>query len=372
MWEIAQSLFQHPELAGEEIFAHELLTKTLVEKGFEIESGVAGLPTAFVAKRKGGKTGPNIAIIAEYDALPKIGHACGHNLIAAMSLGAAMGLSDLMKDFPGSLYIMGTPGEEKGIGKIAMIKAGLFDSIDAAMIVHPRNANLTGRIFTAVEIFEVSFFGKASHSGSAPEKGINALDACINMFNGLAALKKHLRDDARINGIILEGGTAPNIIPDFAKVSLCVRANETDDLNEIMEKIEQCVRGAALMVGVRYEITSGIRINSMQHNHTLIQAYKENCTCLGIICQPIPSKGGGSTDMGNLSQVVPCIHPFIKIGASDLQLHTDAFAEAASSEIAKAGMLTGAKALAMTAIDLFHNQDLMHAIKEEFLTQNSK
>ncbi len=366
LWEMAQSLFQHPELAGEEVFASELLIKSLSEGGFTVESSVAGLPTAFEAERKGAKAGPNIALIAEYDALPKLGHACGHNLIAAMSLGAAIGLSTLMNELPGTLYVMGTPGEERGIGKIAMINAGVFDPIDAALMIHPRNENLSGRIFTAVEMIEYTFLGKASHSGSAPEHGINALDACIQLFNSAAALKKHLRDDARINGIITEGGDAANIIPDLAKAEFCIRANDTAYLQEIEEKLNRCAEGSALAAGAKYEIKSDMRLESMRHNQTLMQVFKENGSHLGLDFKPIPATGGGSTDMGNLSQVVPSIHPFIKIGPSDLELHTPAFAEAAASETAKEAMLRGAKALALTAIDLFTNEALLHSIKSEF------
>ncbi len=365
--EISLQIYSHPEVGYEEWFASQLLTARLERAGFGVQRGLAGLETAFVANRLGRAPGPKVAILAEYDALPGLGHACGHNLIAAAALGAALGLDTIMDDIDGSMMVVGGPAEEKVGGKIPLVESGLFEGAAAAMMVHPRGDTQLGRVFLATTNLELTFHGRSSHAASAPDKGINALDACIATFNGTNALKKHLRDDTRLHGVILEGGTAANIVPERARAVFSVRARDRIYLESVIAKVKTCAEAGALMAGATVDIAAMPVCAEMNFNRTLGEAFAKNAVALGHTVLPLDTvTGGGSTDMGNVSQVIPAIHPFIKIGHPGLTPHTREFQEAACTDSAHQGMLDGAKMLAMTAIDLWTDAGLLHRVQEEF------
>ncbi len=365
--EISLDIYSNPEIGYEERTAAQLLSNRVERAGFMVERGVAGMETAFVGTFQGRARGPKLAILAEYDALPGLGHACGHNLIAIAALGAGLGLRAVMDSIDGTLMVVGSPAEEKVGGKVRMAEAGLFENVAAAMMVHPRGETQLGRVFTATTNITMVFHGKSSHAAAAPDHGINALDACIATFNGTNALKKHLRDDVRLHGVILDGGTAANIVPDLARAVFSVRARDRTYLEGLIPRVVACAEAGAMMAGCTVEISVADICAEMNFNRTLSEAFGRNAAELGHNVLPInTTDGGGSTDMGNVSQVVPAIHPFVKIGDSSLTPHTIEFREAARSEEAHNCALDGAKMLAMTAIDCWTDRDLLHRVQEEF------
>ncbi len=366
---LSQDIYANPELKFEEYKAARWLADALTKAGFCVKLGVAELDTALIATHPKISDGPTIAILAEYDALPGLGHACGHNLMAGASLGACLALGEIKADLPGKLVFFGTPAEEGGGGKVVMVQAGLFDDIDAAMIFHPSNQTTVTRGSLAITEVEIAFTGKPAHSSSAPEKGINALDAVIQTFNGINALRQHIKDGSRIHGIITNGGSKPNIVPEYAAALFYVRARETDYRDELLEKLHSCAQGAALATGAKLSWSKiGHEYKAMKENHTFSAVFKANLERLGIEVGP-PSGGLGSTDMGDVSHVVPAIHPYIAICSEEVVGHSHEFAEAAGSERGYDIMIIAAKALAMTAIDLFIDSDLMRRIKAEHEAQ---
>ncbi len=372
--EISDEIHRNPELALKEVIAAKLLADELKKAGFEVEHGVAGMDTAIVAVHPEQSKGPTIAILAEYDALPEIGHACGHNLIGAAALGASLALGSMKKDLPGKLVFMGTPAEEDIGGKITMVEAGLFKDIDAAMMFHPSAGyTMTGRKGLALTEVKIEFYGKSSHASGSPEKGINALDAVIQTFNGINALRQHIKSDARIHGVITHGGVKPNIVPEFASADFYVRALTDEYRDELVKKLESCAEGAASATGatLKYEVGSP-SYQSRLMNETMGDAFEKNLIALGEPIVPLPEgSGAGSSDIGNVSQVVPAIHPYISICDNSIAGHSQEFTKASASKQGHAGMLTAAKALAMTAIDLFTDSDKMTQVKEEFQSKSN-
>jgi amidohydrolase len=363
---ISRKIYEHPELKFEEYQASRWLAEALKEGGFSVELGVAGLKTAIRAVHPAVSKGPAVAIIGEYDALPDLGHACGHNLIAGAALGACLGLAPFKEEIPGRLLFLGTPAEEGGGGKVIMVEARVFDDVDVAMMFHPAPYTVVDRGSLAVTEVEITFQGKAAHASSAPWEGINALDAVIQTFNGLNALRQHLRDGARIHGIITDGGTAPNIVPESASALFYVRAAQNDYRDELVEKLRRCAEGAALATGATLSFKkAGHEYKAMRTNHHLAQAFARNLESLG---EPLDRVEGGlgSTDMGDVSQVVPSIHAYIRICPAGVAFHSREFAAAAASERGFEAMLKAAKALAMTAIDVATDSKLLQEIEEEF------
>lgn len=362
---LSKDIHAAPELKFEEHKASRWLADALTTEGFHVELGAAGLDTALIATHPEISDGPTIAILGEYDALPELGHACGHNLIAGASLGACLALGKVKADLPGKLIFFGTPAEEGGGGKVIMVQAGLFDDIDAAMIFHPSNRTMVTRGSLAITEVEIAFTGRPAHASGSPEKGINALDAVIQTFNGINALRQHIKDGSRIHGIITNGGSKPNIVPEHAAALFYVRAQETGYRDELLEKLHSCAQGAALATGAELSLSKiGHEYKAMKENHTFAAAFKKNLEMLGIEVGP-PSGGLGSTDMGDVSHIVPAIHPYIAICSEEIVGHSHEFAEAAGSERGYDVMISAAKALAMTAIDLFIDSDLMRRIKAE-------
>lgn len=366
---VSRFLHQHPELAYEERESARYLTSLLKTHGFDVTEGVGGLPTAFVARTGVEHPSVTVAFLAEYDALPSLGHACGHNLIAAGSVGAALALQPLLPALGGQVLVVGCPAEEKGGGKIALVKAGLFADVDAALLVHPSNRTEIFKSALAMRALHIEFFGKASHAAAAPHLGINALDAMVLAFTNLNALRQQIRDDARIHGIITDGGRAPNIIPDYTAARFCIRSLDLDHLRDLHGRVVACIEAAAKATGATVTIhDEGEEYHPMRCNRALGTLFRANLEALGERVEQTPEDQDlGSTDVGNVSQVVPTIHPTIALTDQlDIVCHSSAFAEAAGGPTGDKATLLAAKALAMTAVDLFTDPAARRQIQEEF------
>jgi amidohydrolase len=371
---ISRTIHNDPELAYKEYRASALLTSKLEEMGYQLERSVVGIDTAFIA-RSTNQPKPVIAILAEFDALAEIGHACGHNLIATAALGAAWALSEVIDRLPGQVAIYGTPAEEGGGGKVVMVNRGAFKGVDAALMFHPSTKNMTTRGSLASTRLEISFRGKASHSAAHPELGINALDAVIQTYNNVNALRQHLRSDARIHGIITNGGQAVNIVPDFASAAFSVRAADRKYADEVLEKFRKCAEAAALATGATLEFTihEHTRYDNMVANTVMAEIFARKLEKLGLeVSEPAENEPMGSTDMGNVSQVVPAIHPYLAIAPEGVSGHSIAFREASYSDEGQRGMLNAARAMALTALELLAKPELLTAARKEFEEQASR
>ncbi len=365
--DLSERIHRHPETKFEEYQASQWLSETAEAAGFRVEKPIGGLETAFRASYSGEGEGPIAAFLAEYDALPKLGHACGHNLIATASLGAALGLQAVMDKLPGSVQLIGTPGEEGGGGKVIMAEAGVFDDVDVAMMFHPSGKTVLWKHALARRKLLIEFFGKSAHAAASPEKGINALDATIQTFQNINALRQHIEESSRLHGIITHGGDAPNIVPDYSASLFYIRAREDDYCDELLEKVKNCAHGASIATGARVEMEMQGAYKSLRTNMPLAQTFKANLEALGWDFDEIdPSKGIGSTDMANVSHVTAAIHPYLSIGPKDLVGHSTEFAEAAASEKGQQAMIAAAKALASTAVDVLLRPSLLAAIRAEF------
>jgi len=363
--QLSLNIHDNPELGFKEEKASAWLTGYLEDNEFHVERGIAGVATAFQATY--GQGGPRIALLAEYDALPKIGHGCGHNIIAASAVGAAVGSKPIIDQLGGSIVALGTPAEENFGGKINMVQAGVFNAIDMAMMVHPGVKNLITELALACTGVEVEFFGKPAHASAEPHKGINALEAMILAFNSINSLRQHIKEEARIHGIITDGGEAPNIVPAHSAAEFYIRAPDNEYLDELKSKVSNCLLGASTASGARLECRwDDTAFDSMKNNETLAELFKQNLESLGRnVVAFKPEFGLGSTDMGNVSQVVPSIHPTIAIASPDVLGHTPEFAAAAASEAGHEGLMDAAKAMAMTIVDILQ-PGMLDKIKQEF------
>ena len=367
--ELSLKIHSNPELAFQEVRAATWLTEYLAENGFSVERGICELPTAFRASYGRGK--PIIAVLAEYDALPEVGHACGHNLIAAAAVGAGVASRLAVDSFGGSILVIGTPGEELYGGKVIMAERGAFDNVDMAMITHPGVVNATAIQALACQTLEVEFSGKEAHAAARPEAGVNALEAMILSFNGINSLRQHIKERARIHGIITDGGEAPNIVPGHSAGSFIVRAEDDSYLDEVKEKVINCFTGAAMATGARLEYRWGeARYAPMLNNMALAGLFRRNLQSLGRRVLLNDSSGFGSTDMGNVSQLMPAIHAMVAIAPPEVLIHSPQFAVTAASEAGIRGLLDAAKALAMTVADLLVSPDTVVKIKQEFRRGN--
>ncbi len=345
--------------------ASSWLVESLAGAGFQVERPMAGLPTAFRARHPARSKGPALAILAEYDALPDLGHACGHSLIAAIAVGAAEGLAPYKANLPGQLVVLGCPAEEAGGGKVLMIREGMFRGLDAALMVHPGSHTYVDQEFLSVCEIDISFRGKAAHASSDPEQGINALDAVIQTFNALNALRQHVRDGARLHGIITDGGTKPNIVPEHAAARFYVRAASAEYRDELTEKLRRCAEGAALATGAELMFKrTGHEYKSMRVNRALAAAFRRHLEALGYPVET-PSGGMASTDMGDVSWEVPAIHPQIRITGQPIPLHSREFAAAACSGAAREAIVAASKAVAGVCLDLWLDAALFHRVCQE-------
>jgi amidohydrolase len=369
--ELSHRIHAAPELAFQEEKAHAWLTDFLEAKGCRVERGVGGLPTAFSATIPGNGPGPTIAIMAEYDALPGIGHACGHNVIAAAGVGAGAALALSRLPFTGQVRVIGTPAEEGGAGKVKLMEAGVFRGVDAAMMIHPRCGTRIWRPSLGIIKVKVEFFGKAAHASSWPWRGINALNAVIQLFVGLDAMRQQLRPDARIHGIITHGGAQPNIIPEYTAAEFYLRSLSREYLSELLRRFEGCAQAAATATGATVRVTADPIVHEpMKPNAPMAELFRKNLERIGVGEEPDePEAGYGSTDCGNVSQAIPTIHPYIRISPDGIPAHSREFAEWARSPLARAGLVAGAKALAMTALDLLASPAALEAARQEFAGQ---
>lgn len=362
---LARRIHATPEVAFQEVQSSQWLGDALERHGFAIRHGVADLPTAFRAEVGGMGPGPAVAFLAEYDALPEIGHACGHNLICTAALGAGIGLAAAASRVPGKVVVLGTPAEEGGGGKVLMLQRGAFAGIDAAMMFHPASYTLTTRSSLASWRLKVKYLGRASHAAAAPEEGVNALDALIQMFVNIGLLRQQLRDDVRIHGIITYGGAAPNIIPDRAEATFSVRAADGATAAKTLERVLNCGRAAATATGAQVEFETKKGYEAMKPNRRLAAVFEQQLATLEWPVDPPPARQKmGSTDMGDVSQVMPAIHPYLKIG-SDIEGHTVEFRAAALTDQGFRAMLTAAKAMALTGLEVLTTASFLEEARGE-------
>ncbi len=364
---LSHRIHAHPELGYQEVRASGWLTEFLEAKGFKVERGVAGVETAFRATLETGE-GPTIAVLCEYDALPGLGHACGHNIIAASGAGAGAALAAVRDRLPeGRIQIIGTPAEEGGGGKIKLIEGGVFKDVDCAMMIHGFDRTVLHQELLGIVRANFDFFGKAAHAAADPWEGINALDAVIQTFNAVSMLRQQVRPDVRIHGIITNGGTVPNIIPETASAIFYVRAASLDYMWEVYRRVVACAEGAARATGAELKVTKGEMVyEPFKRNQTLLDLFKANLERLGVKDEPPVPDRLGSSDIGNVSQVVPAIQPLIKVAPAGVPYHSRAFAEAAVSRAAREGLLVAAKAMAMTAADLLASPAALQRARAEF------
>lgn len=350
---LSRQIHTHPEIRFQEHLASSWLTQALEAAAFEVERRVGGLPTAFVARRVRGE-GPNIALLAEYDALEGLGHACGHNLIATMSVGAGLALAKALTQehgCSGTVSIMGCPAEEGGGGKALLLGAGVFEGVDAALIIHPYDQNLLHTAYLARVGYDLTYYGVPAHAADAPHEGINALDAANLFFAGLNALRQQVTPDVRMHGIITHGGDAPNIIPAQTRLRVFVRAAQAETLERLLPRVGGVIEGAALMTGCRAEVhEASPRYLDLRSNPVLREVFAQASSQVGRVFAPDKLEGGASTDVGNVSHVLPTLHPTYSIGP--VKPHTPAFAEAAISPVGERCLYDGIVALALSAATL--------------------
>ncbi|MFS0675004.1 M20 family metallopeptidase [Ornithinibacillus sp. 179-J 7C1 HS] len=367
LWAISKQMFDHPELGDQEYESMKRLTSLLEKHGFSVETGIVNRPTAFKAEISSEKPGPKIAYLAEYDALPGVGHGCGHNLIGTMSVGAGITLSKVIQETGGSVVVLGTPAEETNGAKVAMSEQGVFQDIDVAMILHPSDESYVSGESLAMDAIQFAYTGKASHAAASPEKGINALDSVIQLFNGINALREHLSSDVRIHGIIAEGGKAANVVPDYAVAQFYIRAKERAYLNEVVEKVKNIAKGASFMAGATLEISNyELSYDDMITNQALSEIFTKNLKQTSKLPIKEAKQSYGSIDMGNVSHVVPAIHPYIGMNKPGLVAHTKEFADQTITEDGFQTLISGALALAGTGFDIITDKKLLESIKREF------
>ena len=367
--DLSLKIHANPELGFQEAKAAGWLCDYLEHNDFQVERGFAELETAF--KSSYGTARPAIAFLAEYDALPELGHACGHNIIAAAAAGAGVAAKKAIDKLGGSVHVIGTPGEEVFGGKAIMVAKGAFNDLDAAMLVHPGSRDVATFEGLACVSLEVEYFGKAAHAAARPDEGINALEALILAYNNVNSLRQHVRERSRIHGIITKGGDAPNIVPGYTSATFLVRAADIQYLEELRGKVLDCFVAAAVATGARLQHKWGdITYTPLLSNPVLARLFCQNMDSLGrAMSMSDPLSRFGSTDMGNVSQVVPSLHPLVAIVPPETSVHSPQFAEAACSETGDHALLDGASAMALTLVDLLANPEIMAEVKQAFLQQ---
>lgn len=366
--EVSHEIHANPELGYEEYRAAALLTGVLEEHGLDVKRGTANLETAFTATTGDGS--PHFVVCAEYDALPGMGHACGHNIIASAALGAGIALHKVTSDLGFRLSVVGTPAEEGGAGKAILAEAGTFHGVDAAMMVHPAPIDITEPPTLAVAQYRITYRGKTSHASAAPELGINALDAMHIAYTAISCLRQQTAPTDRIHGVINSGGDAPNVIPDSSSATYYVRSKSASELKILMKRVEACFEAGAVASGCELEVDTDPNIyHEVIHNMVIADTYRTNLKALGRVPlrrELVDPKHAGSTDMGNLSYLMPSIHPMIGINSLPAVNHQPEFAEYCVSDSGDRAVLDGATALAWTALDLALDPSLMDAARNEF------
>ncbi len=376
--EIATYIHDNPELGSEEYKAYKLLTEELEGKGFAVKRELMGIPTSFAASYMGKAKGPKIAILAEYDALPGVGHGCGHNLIAASAVGAGIAASKVIKDLDGEVVVVGTPAEE-GRGpsagsKVILANKGFWDDFDAAIMLHPSTHYATGGKALGIWSLKMEFSGQTSHAAASPDKGINALNAATLAYMATHMLRQEARRDANlvIHGIISEGGLANNVIPDRAVCDFGVRSSDEKYLATMVDKVERCAEGAALATGAKVKVTKRKLYSSFKLNYPLVEALWKNYKDQGVEIDDWHDTVSGipmaSTDFGDVSQKCPSTGSYIKIAPDGTPGHSRQLAEASLTKEGLDAMIVGTKALAMTVVDLLARPELLTDAREYFRT----
>lgn len=366
---LSDYILDNPELGYEEVNSCSAHVRLLQTYDFDVEEKYMGIKTAFKAVYDSKKPGPSIAFLSEYDALPGIGHGCGHNLLGATNTGAGIALSQLMKkhQLPGRVIVFGTPAEETSGAKVLMANNGGFNDIDVALEVHPGSKHSKSGTSLSMEAIEFTFKGKTSHAAAAPEKGINALDGVIQTFNNINALRQHILSTSRIHGVIIEGGKAANVVPDLAIAQFYVRAATKTYLSELVEKVKNCGRAAALATGSILEIRNyEASYDNLVTNQRLSSVYTKRLRDIGVTDISEPKESFGSLDIGNVSQLVPTIHPYFSICTEDIPAHTIEFRDATKTPLAYDSMISTIGALVLTGYDILTERSLLEEIKVEF------
>ena len=360
--DLSHRIHANPELGFEEELASRWLTSALDEASFDVERGICDLPTAFVATAGHGPL--HVAICAEYDSLPEIGHACGHNMIAAMAIGAGISAAKVADEVGLTIRIFGTPAEEVGNagGKVLLLERNAFTGVHAAMMVHPAPVEILEPHLIAASMFEVHYTGKEAHASAFPEMGINAADALTIAQTSIGLLRQHLRPTDRIHGITTHGGDAPNIVPGHTSAKYIVRAENLAELKETREKVYRCFEAGAIATGSRLEIRGGDKpYADMRYDHEMSEIYQRNAEALGRTFPKLSlmmARMAASTDMGNISQTIPSIHPLIGIDSLPAANHQPEFTAHCISETADKAVFDGALAMAWTAIEMARQPDV--------------
>jgi len=362
--ELALRIHAHPELGFEERQAAAWVGEALERHGYTVRRGVADIETAIVARAAGRGPGPTVGLIAEYDALAGLGHACGHNLMAAGMMAAAAALRTVLPDLPGTIAYYGTPAEEGGGGKVLMLQRGAFEGLDVALQYHAGADESVATGCLAVQGIDIAFTGKPAHAAAGPWNGVNALDAVILTFNGIGALRQQLKPDSRIHGIITDGGQAVNIIPERAAAKFGVRAPDGEYVRYLAERVEACARAAAEATGARVETSRGVFFDSFRYVPALAAVVRDNAAALGFEMRE--RFVGASTDLGNLSQAVPTVSYTLPTCPPGVGMHTREALEAGKAEIGLAGMLNDAKVMVMSAIDLLASPAVLEQVRSDF------
>lgn len=362
---LSHYIHANPELGYKEKKACKLLRDYLRGHGFEVETGVADLETAFRAVYGTGK--PAIAFMAEYDAVPEMGHACGHNIIGSISVAAGVAAKKISDEHNVKIMVLGCPAEELLGGKILMIEKGVFSEVDVALMVHPfaSGTNWSGGTLVASITVDVEFWGKSSHAGVEPWNGVNALSAMIQTFNNIDSMRLHMKDRSRIAGIIMNGGIAPNVIPEYSSGRFVLRTAKDVDLDSLCDKVVDCFEAAALSTGCKLNYYWGSKCNAMLNNPVLTSTWGKNMSLLGLVVTDGLLDISATTDVGNVSVVCPTLHSFINISSKNVTVHSAEFTAAAGSEEADRAVITAAKALAMTAADMVAIPDLLEEAKKD-------
>jgi len=364
---LSRTIHAHPELAYQEVKAAGWLSDFLAGQGFEVERAVAGVETAFRATVDTGP-GPTIAILCEYDALPGIGHACGHNVIATSGAGAGAALAAVRDALPpGRIQVIGTPAEEGGGGKVRLIQGGVFKQVDAAMMIHGFDRWILHQDLLGIVRVGFEFTGKAAHASADPWEGVNALDAVIQTFNSVSMLRQQVRPGARIHGIVTQGGAAPNIIPETAACTFYVRAPTLEYMWALHARVVACAEGAARATGCALQVIDlEAPYEPLKRNDTLLGLFRANMGTVGAVESPPLLDRMGSSDIGNVSQVIPAIQPMVQIAPTGTAIHSREFEAAAVTPLARQGLCQAAKTMAMTTYDLLADPGLLKQARAEF------
>lgn len=364
--ELEKFLYNNPEIEMEEFKAKEKFITLLRRENFTVESDIAGLPTAFVAHKSSG-AGPSIGIMAEYDALPGMGHACGHNLIGAMGFGTAVVLAEMLEELKGSVYLFGSPAEETGRGKPGLLREGWLKKADMAMMVHPMKFSALTSNMVNLEGYDITFHGRASHAAGSPENGVNALDAAVIFYNSVGLLRQQTLDGSRVHMIITNGGAAVNIIPDTAALRVEIRHENLNYFRGLVDKVLSIAHAAAQAAGCTVDIEMfEPPIACMKNNGVMIELFKKHLHEVGITEYVEEFSTGGCTDMGNVSQEVPSIHPFMKMVRPDSDEHTLEFLKDVDEPYAIEQMYKIIECMAGVGADILKEPRLLQEIKNDF------